>query len=142
MTPSLIAATATKPGTSSSSAARGRTRLNWRLAQDPDKLALIVAPEALGSVTKASSLIAVALLLISSAACATECQSSSGRDGKWWSYRIVDSKRCWYQGRPGRSKDLLQWSKQSSPPVVTRPDPGDSSQPARWGLRAWSQSTG
>ena len=81
-------------------------------------------------VTKASSSIAVALLLISSGASATECQSSPGHDGKWWSYRIVDSKRCWYQGRPGRSKDLLQWAKQSPPPVVTRPDPGDSPRPA------------
>ena len=48
-------------------------------------------------VTKASASIAVALLLISSGASATECQSSPGHDGKWWSYRIVDSKRCWYQ---------------------------------------------
>ena len=81
-------------------------------------------------VTKASSSIAVALLLISSGASATECQSSPGHDGKWWSYRIVDSKRCWYQGRPGRSKDLLHWAKQSPPPVVTRPEPGDSPHPA------------
>ena len=50
--------------------------------------------------------------------------------GKWWSYRIVDSKRCWYQGRPGRSKDLLHWAKHSPPPVVTRADPGDSPPPA------------
>ena len=81
-------------------------------------------------VTKAVSSIAVALLLISSGASATECQSSPGHDGRWWSYRIVDSKRCWYQGRPGRSKDLLQWAKQSPPQVVTRPDPGDSPRPA------------
>jgi hypothetical protein len=81
-------------------------------------------------VTKAVSSITVALLLISSGASAAECQSSPGHDGKWWSYRIVDSKRCWYQGRPGRSKDLLQWAKQLPPPVVIRPDPGDSSPPA------------
>ena len=81
-------------------------------------------------VTKASSSIAVALLLISSGASATECQSSVGHDGKWWSYRIVDSKRCWYQGRPGRSKDLLHWAKQSPPPVVTRSAPGNSPPPA------------
>jgi hypothetical protein len=83
-------------------------------------------------VTKASSSIAVVLqlMLISSGASATECQSSPGHDGKWWSYRIVDSKRCWYQGSPGRSKSLLQWAKQSPPPVVTRPDPGDSPPPA------------
>jgi hypothetical protein len=82
-------------------------------------------------VTRASSSIAVALLLlISSGASATECQSSPGHDGKWWSYRIVDSKRCWYQGRPGRSKDELQWATQSPPLIVTRPDPGDSPEPA------------
>src|SRR6478672_2356368 len=81
-------------------------------------------------VTKASSSIAVALLLISSGASATECQSSPGHDGKWWSYRIVDGRNCWYQGRPGRSKDLLHWARQSPPPVVNRPDPGDSPPPA------------
>ena len=80
-------------------------------------------------VTRASSSIAVALLLISSGASATECQSSPGHDGKWWSYRIVDGRNCWYQGRPGRSKDLLHWARQSPPPVVTRPDPGDSPPP-------------
>jgi hypothetical protein len=81
-------------------------------------------------VNKASASIAVVLLLITSAASATECQSSPGHDGEWWSWRIVDSKRCWYQGRPGRSKDLLHWAKQSPPPVVTRPDPSDSPPPA------------
>ena len=82
------------------------------------------------SPNRASSSIAAVLLLISSTASATECQSSPGHDGKWWSYRIVDSKRCWYQGSPGRSKDLLQWAKQSPPLVATRPDPGDSPPPA------------
>src|SRR4029077_9776954 len=78
-------------------------------------------------VTRAGSSIAVVLLLlISSGASATECQSSPGHDGKWWSYRIVDSRRCWYQGRPGRSRDLLQWARQSPPPVVTGAEPGDS----------------
>ena len=102
-----------------------RTSLNGRAALklmrlDGARRAHQAASDA--RVTKAVSSIAVALLLISSGASATECQSSPGHDGKWWSYRIVDSKRCWYQGRPGRSKDLLQWAKQSPPQVVTRPD--------------------
>ena len=42
---------------------------------------------------------------------------------------FVAAKRCWYHGRPGRSKDLLRWAKQSPPPVVTRPYPGDSPPP-------------
>ena len=50
--------------------------------------------------------------------------ASGGRIESW------NSKRCWYQGRPGRSKDLLHWAKQSPPPVVTRPAPGNSPPPA------------
>jgi len=110
-----------------------RTSLNGRAALkltrlDGARRAHQAASDA--RVTKAVSSSAVALLLTSSGANATECQSSPGHDGKWWSYRIVDSKRCWYQGRPGRSKDLLQWAKQSPPPVVTRPAAGDSLHPA------------
>ena len=108
-----------------------RTSLNGRAALKLMRLdvARLAATDA--RVTRAGSSIAVALLLlISSGASATECQSSPGRDGKWWSYRIVDGRNCWYQGRPGRSKDLLRWAKQSPPPVLTRPVPGDSPPPA------------
>ncbi len=107
-----------------------RTSLNGRAALKLMRLdgARLAASDA--RVTRAGLSIAVTLLLISSGASATECQSSPGHDGKWWSYRIVDSKRCWYQGSPGRSKDLLRWAKQSPPPVVTRPAPGDSPPPA------------
>jgi hypothetical protein len=110
-----------------------RTSLNGRAALklmrlDGARRAHQAASDA--RVTKAVSSIAVALLLISSGASATECQSSPGQDGKWWSWRIVDSKRSWYEGRPGRSKDQLHWAKQSPPPIVTRPDPGDSPPPA------------
>src|SRR6476469_9897433 len=110
-----------------------RTSLNGRAAlklmrRDGARRADQAASDA--RVTRAGSSIAVALLLISSGASATECQSSPGHDGKWWSYRIVDGRNCWYQGRPGRSKDLLHWARQSPPPVVNRPDPGDSPPPA------------
>ena len=67
-----------------------RTSLNGRAAQlmrrDGARRADQAASDA--RMTRASSSIAVALLLISSGASATECQSSAGHDGKWWSYRI------------------------------------------------------
>src|SRR5258707_992333 len=75
-----------------------RTSLNGRAALKLMRLdgARLAATDA--RVTRAGSSIAVALLLlISSGASATECQSSPGRDGKWWSYRIVDGRNCWYQ---------------------------------------------
>ena len=71
-----------------------RTSLNGRAALklmrlDGARRAHQAASDA--RVTKAVSSIAVALLLMSSGASATECQSSPGHDGKWWSYRFVDS---------------------------------------------------
>ena len=79
-------------------------------------------------VTKASSSIAVVLLLISSGASATECQSSPGHDGKWWSYRIVDSKRCWYQGRPWPLQEPVALGQAIA--AASRDPPGRRRQPA------------
>jgi len=45
-------------------------------------------------------------------ASAVECASSKKNDGERWAYRIIDSKRCWYIGRPGKSKSTLHWAKQ------------------------------
>jgi len=54
-------------------------------------------------------------------------RASPGHDGEWWSWRIVDSKRCWYQGRPGRSKDLLHGQAIAA---ASRDPPGPRRQPA------------
>ncbi len=67
-----------------------RTSLNGRAALklmrlDSARRADQAASDA--RVTRAGLSIAVTLLLISSGASATECQSSPGHDGKWWSYR-------------------------------------------------------
>ena len=66
-----------------------------------------------------AAILAVVLSLCSHAAGAeiTQCSSSRQRDGEWWSYRIVDGRRCWYRGRPGRSKGLLRWN--TDQPVKT-----------------------
>ena len=29
-------------------------------------------------------------------------------NGKWWSYRLVDERKCWYEGKPGLSNPF--WS--------------------------------
>jgi hypothetical protein len=31
-----------------------------------------------------------------------------------WSYRLVHGRKCWYEGRPGLSKSLLEWPKEIS----------------------------
>ena len=38
----------------------------------------------------------------------------SQTQGSWWSYRIVDGRKCWYEGKPMLSKSLLEWPKEDS----------------------------
>jgi hypothetical protein len=62
-----------------------------------------------------STIALILLVLAPSAAAALECYSSAQRDQRYWSWRQVDGRRCWYPGRPGVSKSLLRWSKASVP---------------------------
>jgi hypothetical protein len=64
--------------------------------------------------------VAVAIVLSSWATTAVsapiECRAELPSGAKeYWSWRILDGKRCWYPGRPGMSKDNLRWP-QSEPP--------------------------
>jgi hypothetical protein len=44
----------------------------------------------------------------------------SNPQGRWWSYRLIDGRKCWYEGRPGLSKSLLEWPREAS--AQTPPD--------------------
>jgi len=39
--------------------------------------------------------------------------------GRWWSYRLMDGRKCWYEGKPMLSKSLLEWPKEASPKPVS-----------------------
>jgi hypothetical protein len=54
---------------------------------------------------------AATLLLVSSpAAQAGQCSAEKPPDAQtWWSWRIIDGRKCWYEGKPKISKSLLQW---------------------------------
>jgi hypothetical protein len=36
----------------------------------------------------------------------------------YWSWRLIDGRKCWYEGKPMLSKSLLNWPQQAS----ARPD--------------------
>src|SRR5262245_22439603 len=36
-------------------------------------------------------------------------------DGRYWAYRIVDGRECWYPGRPGKPKSELFWDRGITP---------------------------
>lgn len=48
----------------------------------------------------------------------------SSTNGKWWSYRLIDGRKCWYEGKPGLSKALLEW------PGTAAAEPASDSAPA------------
>jgi hypothetical protein len=46
---------------------------------------------------------------VTSAAAAIDCAAEAPSGKGHWSWRTIDGKKCWYQGRPGISKDKLRW---------------------------------
>jgi len=38
--------------------------------------------------------------------CSTERPSNAR---SYWSYRLIDGRKCWYEGKPMLSKSLLHW---------------------------------
>ena len=51
----------------------------------------------------------VAVVWLTSEAAAIECAAEAQSRTAYWSWRIIDGKRCWYPGRPGMSKANLHW---------------------------------
>jgi hypothetical protein len=64
------------------------------------------------------------------AASAVECKAELPPSrSEWWSWRIIDGKRCWYRGRPGTSKANLQWPKGDVPAADVGPGNAQRSAP-------------
>jgi hypothetical protein len=42
-------------------------------------------------------------------------EKPSNPNGPWWSYR---GRKCWYEGNPGLSKSLLEWTREASAPAA------------------------
>jgi hypothetical protein len=43
----------------------------------------------------------------------------SNQHGRWWSYRLIDGRKCWYEGKPMLSKSMLEWRKEASARAVS-----------------------
>ena len=53
----------------------------------------------------------------------TVCQANKGSSRDYWSWREIDGRRCFYVGRPGKSKTLLRWeSTNNNRPIARRPE--------------------
>jgi hypothetical protein len=66
---------------------------------------------AFASITLAAFLTALSSIEVSIAQAKQQCSAAmpSSPQGHWWSYRLIDGRKCWYEGKPGLSKSLLEW---------------------------------
>lgn len=69
----------------------------------------------LPSVAIAASI--AALLLVGAAEAKQQCSISAGSRG-YWSWRMIDGRKCWYEGKPMLSKAMLEWPAKAA----TQPD--------------------
>src|ERR1700759_4101947 len=62
----------------------------------------------------------VAGLFIAGAAAAKQpCNAEAGKQG-YWSWRMIDGRKCWYEGKPMLSKSSLEWP--SRPAAKAEPE--------------------
>jgi hypothetical protein len=55
------------------------------------------------------------ILSVSTEAASAKQQCTASADGHgYWSWRLIDGRKCWYQGKPMLSKSELEWPAQSS----------------------------
>lgn len=75
------------------------------------------------SITLATFLAAPWLIEVPAAQAGQQCSAAmpAHPQGNWWSYRLINGRKCWYEGKPGLSKSLLEWPKD----VSAQPASGD-----------------
>ena len=68
------------------------------------------------SIALAAFIAAPLSIEVSTAQAKQQCSAEmpSNPHGRWWSYRLIDGRKCWYEGKPGLSKSLLEWPSEVS----------------------------
>jgi hypothetical protein len=56
----------------------------------------------------AASIAALAVVGLATAQAKQQCSVRAGHHG-YWSWRTIDGRKCWYEGKPMISRSLLQW---------------------------------
>jgi hypothetical protein len=100
----------------------------------------------LASIALAAFLTALSSIEVSIAQAKHPCSAAmpSNPQGHWWSYRLIDERKCWYEGKPGLSKSLLEWpveapARPTSDEEVTSTVPETARNPLN--SQAWAPSS-
>jgi hypothetical protein len=67
------------------------------------------------------SALTVAFIFSATPTQAKQCSTERPPDARsYWSYRLIDGRKCWYEGKPMLSKSLLHWAASPSAPAKPR----------------------
>jgi hypothetical protein len=66
---------------------------------------------------------ALAIIGLTPAGAKQPCSTTAGKG--FWSWRMIDDRKCWYEGKPGLSKALLEWPAQAAAPASPAPARAD-----------------
>jgi hypothetical protein len=55
-----------------------------------------------------------------------QCSAAPSDQHGYWSWRIIDGRKCWYEGKPMLSKSSLEWPAQASAPPASRMEQKDA----------------
>ena len=54
---------------------------------------------------------------------AKQCHAARPSNAQsYWSYRLIDGRKCWYEGKPMLSKAMLEWPAETAAQPYTRKD--------------------
>jgi outer membrane biosynthesis protein TonB len=84
----------------------------------------------------AASIFALASIETPDAQAKQQCRAAipSNQHG-YWSYRIIDERKCWYEGKPMLSKDLLEWPSEERGQEAKREPKPETKQESKEGLK-------
>jgi len=69
-------------------------------------------------------ILAAASLATATSAQAIQCSAERPSNARsYWSYRLIDGRKCWYEGKPMLSKASLHWAPSRSASTASRTEP-------------------
>jgi hypothetical protein len=80
----------------------------------PNSVSALTIAKPFPSIALAACIAALSPIGVPAAQAKRQCSVAVPSDGQWWSYRLIHGRKCWYEGKPGLSKSLLEWPKETS----------------------------
>jgi hypothetical protein len=70
--------------------------------------AVSIARRRIPTIILTAGVAALPIIAMATAQAKQQCSAGAGSTG-YWSWRMIDGRKCWYEGKPMLSKSELEW---------------------------------